>query len=61
MFVIWIRRWLVMSVLTPLLGRFAEGLGRKMETRKGPSSMSQGLINSGRFLSARRRRRRRFF
>lgn len=60
MFILWMRRWLLFTVLAPLAGKLAERIGRNMEAKNGPTNMSRRLQESGRFLRDKRRRRRYF-
>lgn len=62
MFILWLRRWLLVTVLAPLLGRVAHRTAAEMEARRGgPTPASRRLRQAGGFLQAGKRRRRRFF
>ena len=42
-----IRMWLLLTVLVPLGTRVLRSLGRKLESKNGPSAISKHLIKAG--------------
>jgi hypothetical protein len=52
-----LRRWLLMTVMLPVLGLGARKLGEAIESRRGPNPVSSGLRTASSFTSRGRRSR----
>jgi hypothetical protein len=50
-----LRRWLLIAVAAPMVGRMLENAGQRLETGNGPTRVTRGLRTTGRLLGRRGR------